>query len=251
MQNNYSTIINTIKATHWEYKLEEFYKFLDLNDMPSRLEYSFRKNLLTFIYIETHEEFLAQVFAEEKLYLLLSTWLEKNRLTETEEYCKLYHKVLLHQNTISRKFLNERNFYGNRENIKIAVEKHCKGKNLLLVSDSSPYMRIKFPVKSILLGLSTCPHCKNNTRAVIGISGNCYIQNTYVIDFVCLNCGEFSTSSEAPEIRDSWANLTKQLEHPDVMLSPKNLEGLTFDKKDKNYKQILSNAPKLTLKNNV
>jgi len=251
MHKRYPSIVETLRKTYSEYELEEFYMFLDRNDMPARLGYSFMKNLLPFIYLEISEEALMKVFTEEKLYLLLSTWLEKNRLTETEEYSLLYHKVLLHQNTLCRKLLNERNFYGNRENIKLAVEKHCKGKNLLLVYDSSPYRRIKFPVKSILLELSACPHCKRDACAVIAISGNYYIQNSYAIDFVCLNCGEFSTSSEAPESWDRWRNLTKELEHPDVMLGPQNLEGLIFDKTNKHYKQLQSSAPKLVLRNKV
>jgi len=251
MQKKYLTIIKTIKATYAEYELEEFYNFLERNDLQARFEYSFRKCLLPFIYLETSEEVLAQVFAEEKLYLLLSTWLEKNRLTETEEYILLYHKVLLHRNAVSRKLLNERNFYGNRDNIKLAVEKHCKGKSLLIVQDSSPYRRIKFPVKSILLGVSTCPHCKRDACAVIGISSNYYLQNAYMFEFICLNCGEFSTSSEAPEVWDRWINLTKQMEHPDKLLTPQNLEGLIFDKTDKIYKQLTSSAPKLVLRDKV
>jgi len=237
MYNHYSNTLKTLKKSLEEYDLDEFYKFLELNDLPSRLEYSFRKNLLTLVYLEKDEEFLLQIFVEEKLYSLLLAWLKKNRLTETKLYAPLYHKALIHFDAISKKFLNERNFYGNRDNIKLAVEKHCKGQNLLLISDFSPYKQKTFPVKSASLPLSTCNHCGKKSCATISISGDLYLENVYAIEFICLECQEFSSISSAPEVWNKWLELDKEIQHPDFLLKEKNLNGFIFDKAD-DYEKI-------------
>lgn len=241
MYKQYSNILETINNDFLTYDLKEFCKFLELNDIPSRLEHSFRKNLLQFVYLETNEEFLMQVFVEEKLYSLLLAWLKKNRLIETQTYANLYHKALIHFDMISKKLLNERSFYGNKDNIKLAVEKYCKGQNLLLISDSSPYKQKTFPVKSAILPLATCSHCGKKSCAIISISGNLYFDNVYIIEFICLECHEFSTGSSMPEIWSKWIELDKEIKHPDFLLKDFNLNGFIFDKSDDYVK-----LPKIT-----
>lgn len=247
MHKQYQDILKTMTKAFQEYDLTEFFNFLDKNDMPSKLEYSFRKNLLPLINLETSEGFLMQMFVEEQLLELLLKWLKRNRLTDTKEYAELYHRVLIEHNHIKTQLLKEKNFYGNRDNIKQAVKNHCKKQNVLLVTGITDLKLNAIPMRSIEFPLYQCPHCGKKSCATIAISGNPNLeQSIYVIEFICLECRQFSYSSSAHEIWEQWIRLNKETKNPDYSLLEMNLDGLIFDK-TKEYLRIPRKAVKLVL----